>query len=35
MLTECVVSSIVGSCVELGIFTHISVELPLLEGAVV
>jgi len=35
MLTKCVVSSIAGSYVELGIFTHMSVQLPLLEGAVV
>ena len=35
VLTECVVSSITGNYVELGIFTHMSVELPLLEGALV
>jgi len=35
ILTVCVVSGITGSYVELGIFTHMSVELPLLEGAVV
>jgi len=29
MLTECVVSSITGSYLELGIFTHMSVELLL------
>ena len=34
MLTKCVVSSITGSYVELGIITHMSVELLLLEGAV-
>ena len=32
MLTECVVSSIIESHVELGIITHMSVELLLLEG---
>jgi len=36
MLTECVVPNIAGSYVDLGdFFTHMSVELPLLEGAVV
>jgi len=35
MLTECVVSSIIGSYAELGVFTHMSIELLLLEGAVV
>ena len=34
MLTECEVSSITESYVELGIITHMSVELLLLEGAV-
>jgi len=32
MLTECVDSSIIGSYIELGIITHMSVELHLLEG---
>ena len=32
MLTVCVVSSTVRSYIELGIFTHMSVELPLLGG---
>ena len=35
MLTECVVSNIIRSYTELGIFTHTSVELLLLKGAVV
>jgi len=34
MLTECVVSSITGSYAKLGVFTHMSVEFPLLKGAV-
>ena len=34
ILTECVDSSITGSYVELGIISHTSVELLLLEGAV-
>jgi len=32
MLTECVDYSIIGSYIELGINTHMSVELLLLEG---
>jgi len=35
MLTECVVSSIIWSYVELGTFTHMYVELLLLKGGVV